>query len=112
MSKMLRQSLDELGVLPGEMDAITERFLSAIEKEDADPLDAYVEVTRKLAPVIEQLINQSAQNSASAGATIDPNSPVYGDLESLPKSLRMTVITTSPSAVVERRLSGSGGRVM
>ncbi len=61
MAQMLRQSLDELGVLPDEMDAITERFLSAIEKEDADPLDAYVEVTRNLAPIIDHLVSQSTR---------------------------------------------------
>ena len=100
---MLRQSLDELGVLPAEMDAITERFLSAIEKEDADPLDAYVDATRTLVPVIDQLVNQSTRNATSAGSTIDPSLPAYGELESLPKSLRMTFRTWLGRELVRNR---------
>ena len=93
MSSMLRSSLDELGVLPDEMDKLVDEFLAAVEKEDADPLDAYLGITRKLVPVIDQLVTQASRGSGTAGSTIDPNAPAYGELESLPKSLRMTVRT-------------------
>lgn len=103
MERMLRASLDELGVLPGEMDAVTEQFLSSIEKADVDPLDALIDATRRLVPVIDQLASQAAQSVASAGSTIDPNSPSYGELESLPKSLRMSVRTWLGRELVRHR---------
>ena len=93
MAQSLRSSLDDIGVVPDEMDEVTERFLSAIEKHDADPLDAYVEVTRSLVPVVEDLVSQSSKSIAIAGAKVDPNTPTYGALESLPKSMRMSVRT-------------------
>ncbi len=103
MAQMLRSSLDELGVLPDEMDAITEEFLASIEEDDADPLDAYVQVTAKLVPVVSELVNQSSQNLLSAGSTIDPNEQGYADLESLPKSLRMSVRTWLGRELVRAR---------
>jgi hypothetical protein len=104
MAGMLRSSLDELGVLPADMDTVTERFLSAIESEDADPLDAYVLSIRELVPVVDQLIEASSQSLVAAGSTIDPNAPAYSQLEALPKSLRMTVRTWLGRKLVRHRL--------
>ncbi len=50
MARMLRGSLDDLGVVPTDMDQVTDDFLGAIEKQDSDPLDAYVEALRGLFP--------------------------------------------------------------
>ncbi len=104
MAGMLRSSLDELGVLPSDMDAVTERFLLSIESEDADPLDAYVLSIRDLVPVVDQLIDESSQSLVAAGSTIDPNAPAYSQLEALPKSLRMTVRTWLGRKLVRHRL--------
>ncbi len=104
MTQKLRAGLDDLGVVPDQMDRIAEEFLAAIEKQDADPLDAYVRVTRKLVPVIETLASQSEKSVAIAGAKVDPNTPTYGDLESLPKSMRMSVRTWLGRALVRARL--------
>jgi tetratricopeptide (TPR) repeat protein len=104
MAAMVRRSLDELGVSPGDMDAVTERFLRAIEQEDADPLDALIDSTRGTVPVIDKLASQSADSPLSAGSSIDPNSPLYAELESLPKPLRMSVRTWLGRELVRDRL--------
>jgi tetratricopeptide (TPR) repeat protein len=104
MAQMLRVSLDELGMVPAEMDQLTEEFLSAIEKQDIDPLDAFVEVTRTLVPVVDELASQSSRSVAIAGSIVDPNTPVYGALESLPKSMRMSVRTWLGRELVRARL--------
>ena len=67
MAQMLRVSLDELGMVPTEMDRMTEEFLAAIEKQDTDPLDAFVEVTRTLVPVVDELASQSSSKRCDGG---------------------------------------------
>ena len=104
MAQSLRAALDDLGVVPAEMDRISDEFLAAIEKHDSDPLDAYVAVTRKLVPVVDTLVSQSEKSVAIAGANVDPNTPTYGDLESLPKSMRMSVRTWLGRELVRARL--------
>ncbi len=104
MARLLRSSLDELGVIPGDMDQVSDEFLAAIEKHDVDPLDAYVESTRRLVPVIDQLVGQSSQDVIVAGASIDPNTPGYGALESLPKSMRMSLRTWLGRELMRARL--------
>ena len=103
MTQMLRISLDEMGVVPDTMEIATNRFLDSIEENDADPLDALIEVTRPLAPVVEKLASQSSQALAFAGDNVDPNAPAYGDLESLPKPLRMSVRTWLGRELVRER---------
>ena len=104
MAHMLRSALDDFGVVPDDMDRVADNFLSAIEKQDADPLDAYVMSTRTLIPVIESLVSQAEKSVGLAAASVDPNSPTYGDLESLPKSMRMTVRTWLGRTLVRERL--------
>jgi tetratricopeptide (TPR) repeat protein len=104
MAQMLRVSLDSMGVAPDEMDQMSEEFLASIEKEDLDPLDAFVKVTRSLVPVVDELARQSSQNISIGGLILDPNTPVYGALESLPKSMRMSVRTWLGRELVRARL--------
>ena len=104
MAQMLRGSLDELGVIPAEMDRVTEEFLSALEVDDADPLDAFVNASRGFAPVVEQLVSRSDQDLLAAGHQIDPNHPSYLDMESLPKSMRSTARTWLGRELVRARL--------
>jgi tetratricopeptide (TPR) repeat protein len=104
MVKRLRAALDDLGVLPGQMDEVAAKFLAAMEKHDADPLDAYVDATGPLVPVVRELAEQASQSVAMAGALIDPNTPTYAALESLPRSMRMTVRTWLGRELVRARL--------
>ncbi len=104
MAKMLRASLDEMGVIPSLIDEVAEDFLSSIESDDLDPLDAYVSVAGPIASVISQLAAQSGKNVTLAAAMVDPNAPAYGALESLPKSMRMTIRTWLGRELVRARL--------
>ncbi|QDT06454.1 hypothetical protein K227x_48640 [Rubripirellula lacrimiformis] len=104
MAKMLRSSLDALGVAPAQMDRITDEFLAAIEADDRDPLDAYIAATGPLVPVIDQIVSASTTNIDASAATIDPNTPTYGAVESLPKSMRMTLRTWLGRELVRARL--------
>ncbi len=104
MATMLRSALDELGVTPRQMDRSAEEFLAAVEQEDVDPLDAFVRSSSTLVPVINELVSQSANDLSAAAAKVDPNSPTYGDVESLPKSLRMSLRTWLGRHLVRARL--------
>ena len=104
MSEKLRSSLDQLGVLPDQMGDVSERFQAAIEKTDQDPIDAYVVSVREMVPAVDELVARANESIIDAGASIDPNTPGYGALESLPKSMRMTVRTWLGRALVRERL--------
>ncbi len=104
IATMLRSALDELGVLPAEMDRVAEGFLAAVEQEDADPLDAFVEASRSLVPVINELVTDSQEDISKAAAKFDPNNPTYGDVESLPRPLRMSLRTWLGRKLVRDRL--------
>ncbi len=104
MARLLRSSLDELGVIADEMDRVTDDFLAAMEERDLDPLDAYVDNTRRLVPVIDELMNQTSSDAAAAAESLDPNTPGYGAIESLPMSMRMTVRTWLGRELVRERL--------
>lgn len=103
MARMLRSSLDQLGVAPADMDRISDDFVGAIETQDADPLNAYVDATRGWVPVIDELAKMAERDLVSAGASLDPDTPGYGALESLPKSMRMSVRTWLGRELVRQR---------
>lgn len=103
MARMLRSSLDQLGIAPADMDQISDDFVGAIEKQDADPLNAYVDATRRWVPVIDELAKMSERDLVSSGASLDPDTPGYGALESLPKSMRMSVRTWLGRELVRQR---------
>ncbi len=104
MSSMLRATLDEMGIVPGEMDRVNEQFLLAVEQQDVDPLDAYIASIQNLVKAVEQLVFTSNTSVAEAAASIDPSTPGYGAIESLPKSMRNTVRVWLGRELVRKRL--------
>lgn len=104
MSRMLRKSLDDLGVTPVEMDESSDRFLSAIRQQDADSLDAYVFVLRSLVPPVDALANLASSDPIAAADTMDPSAKGYAEIEALPKSMRMSVRTWLGRLLVRARL--------
>lgn len=104
MAQMLRAAMDEMGIVPADMDQVAEDFLIQLEQNDIDSLDAYVDVTRALVPVIGELVARSANNSPAAAAAVDPNEPTYAAIESLPKSMRMSVRVWLGRELVRARL--------
>jgi tetratricopeptide (TPR) repeat protein len=85
------------------MDQISDDFLAAIEKQDADPLNAYIDATRHWVRVIDDLATLSERDLVAAGSSLDPDTPGYGALESLPKSMRMSVRTWLGRELVRQR---------
>ena len=104
MARMLRSSLDALGILPAEIDIASDQFVGAIEKQDMDPLDALIASVRPILPAVDNLVIATQSNLVKAGASIDPSSATYGEIESLPKSLRMSVRTWLGRELVRARL--------
>lgn len=103
IASKLRASLDALGVVPSQMDQAVDQFLSAVEQRDADPLDAFVAVAAPLVPVLDELVTTATADISAAAAKLDPNSPTYGDVESLPTTLRMTLRTWLGRELVRAR---------
>ncbi len=104
MSEMLRKSLDEFGVAPADMDRVSEQFMTAIEQNDADPLNAYVDSVRPLLAAIGNLLELAGQDIQQAAALIDPNQPGYAEIEALPKSMRASIRTWLGRELVRQRL--------
>ena len=104
MATLLRSALDQLGITPDAMDKAAEDFLIAIESRDEDPLDAYVVAIRGRVSVIDEVVSQTKTSMAAAGKTVDPNSETYAEIESLPKSMRMTLRTWLGRELVRARL--------
>ena len=104
MVTLLRAALDRLGINPDDMDVAAERFLEAIESEDADPLDAYVDVCRKQVAVIDEILTRVETQITTSGELLDPSTATYAAVESLPKSMRMSVRTWLGRELVRVRL--------
>ena len=104
MSQMLRGGLDTLGVTPDTMDVVTEKFLDAIEQDDTDSLDAYVQAVRPHSDAVDGIVTGADESLVKAAAMIDPNAPGYADVESLPKSMRASVRTWLARELVRQRL--------
>jgi tetratricopeptide (TPR) repeat protein len=104
MSSMLRATLDEMGIVPGELDRINEQFLVAVEQQDVDPLDAYIASIQSLVKIVDQLVSTTNESVAQAAASIDPSTPGYGAIESLPKSMRNSVRVWLGRELVRKRL--------
>ena len=96
--------MDQMGITAGEMAIAANEFLTAIEADDVDPLDAYVTVCRVRVPVIDEVLLMSNQDITEAGQMLDPNTAAYAAMESLPKSMRMSVRTWLGRELVRARL--------
>lgn len=104
MAGMLRSSLDELGVVPDQTDRTADRFLALIESDDADPLDALIEVIQPIVPTINNLATMAQQNASVAAASIDPDAPGYAAIETLPKAIRMSARVWLGRELIRQRL--------
>ncbi|MGB7346640.1 MAG: hypothetical protein WBD20_20630 [Pirellulaceae bacterium] len=104
MTQMLRKSLDQFGVAPDDMDRVSEKFLAALEQNDADPLNAYMKSIQPVSAAVSNLVNVANGDVSQAAALIDPNQPGYADVEALPKSMRATLRTWLGRELVRQRL--------
>jgi hypothetical protein len=101
---MLRSSLQSLGAATEQIDRTAESFLRVLERENADPLDAYVQCVAEVVPTVSDLMQLASKDLIAAASAIDPSTPGYGAIESLPKSMRMTVRTWLGRELVRYRL--------
>lgn len=104
MSMMLRSSLQEYGVGLAQIDEASEQFLTQLEQEGRDPIDAFVDAIAGLTDSVERLSKLAASDPISAAASIDPSAADYAEIESLPKPMRMTVRTWLGRQLVRARL--------
>lgn len=104
MSDVLRGSLGEFGIVPSVIDETSERFLSQLQQNDRDPLDAFVEAVAGLTEAVQRLSDTAAKDPLAAAARIDPSAADYAEIESLPKAIRMTVRTWLGRELVRSRL--------
>ena len=101
---LLRSTLDRLGVAPAEMDAAADQFLLAVESDDVDPLDAYVESIRVHVDVVDEILDSATTKIEVSGQLLDPSTATYTAVESLPKSMRMSLRTWLGRELVRVRL--------
>lgn len=104
MARMIRSAMDHMGITATEMAIAANEFLTAIEADDVDPLDAYVTVCRVRVPVVDEVLLMSDKDIAQASQMLDPNTAAYAAMESLPKSMRMSVRTWLGRELVRARL--------
>ncbi len=104
MAQRLREDLDAAGIAPGTMDQLSETFLNSIESRDADPLDAFVTVSATEFSAAGDLVSLSRDNPVSAAASLDPSSPGYAAINSLPPTTRSSIRVWLARELVQRRL--------
>tara|TARA_R110002049_G_scaffold72490_1_gene186979 strand:- start:74242 stop:75294 length:1053 start_codon:yes stop_codon:yes gene_type:complete len=104
MSSMLRSALDDLGIVPHQIDQAAEQFLTFIERDDVDPLDAFMEVIQPIEPTLGEVSMTVAKDPAAAAAKVDPNTAGYAAIESLPKVMRMSARVWLGRELVRQRL--------
>jgi hypothetical protein len=103
MSIMLRGSLDEYGAAPSIIDQAAEQFQIELEQRNRDPLDAFVQIVSSFVESVGRLAKLADQDPLAAAASIDPSANEYAAIESLPKSIRMSIRTWLGRALVRSR---------
>ena len=104
MSDTLRSSLEEYGTAPASVTQAVNGFRQRIEDLGEDHLDAFVATVADVADSIGKLAELAERSPVEAAASIDPDAAGYGDLEVLPKSIRMTVRTWLARSLIRERL--------
>ncbi len=100
----LRSDLDSLGVSPDVIDQASDQFLHAVQTEDVDPLDAFVELAAGIDRSMADLVDLSRQDLTAAAGSIDPSGPNYAALNSLPESTRDAVRIWMGRELTQQRL--------
>lgn len=104
MASMLRQSLDEYGIVPSVVDQTSSQFAVDLGQQGLDPMDAFVSSIAGLNDAVKTILDLSSADPIAAAASIDPSAPHYAEIESLPKPIRMTVRTWLGRSLVRGRL--------
>ncbi|MEO1528900.1 MAG: hypothetical protein AAFX06_26060 [Planctomycetota bacterium] len=99
-----RDALEEYGLAPNLLRQATEQFRQRLGQPGEDRLNALVETLAEYSEAIEKLSTLAAQDAVKAANSIDPDASGYGDIEVLPKTMRMSVRTWLARSLIRDRL--------
>ncbi|MEO9593197.1 hypothetical protein [Rhodopirellula bahusiensis] len=103
MAEQLRAALDTLGVAPDSMDQATEHFLVGVQRDDIEPLNAWVDAASAQFDVLSELMRRLNGDLLSTARAMDPNGPDYAIVESMPNELRAALRTWIGRELVRAR---------
>ena len=104
VAKEVRGALDRWGLDPLAIDRVVEALNLALETSDRDALDAAIESLREPIEVVDDLFVMAGADLSTAAQSMDPDTPTYAAVESLPKTIRMSLRTWLGRELVRRRL--------
>ena len=84
MAEQLRAALDALGVAPDLMDQATESFLIGVQRDDMEPLNAWVDAASAQFDVLSEMMRRLNGDLLTTARGMDPNGPDYAIVESMP----------------------------
>ena len=99
-----RRTLDQMGFSAQTVQSMAIALQDAIATDNGDPLAAWVGSLTPEFPVVDSLLSSTVQTPTEAARSLDPDSPVYQRIESLPEPIRMSVRTWVARELVRGRL--------
>lgn len=103
MAKQLRAALDRLGVAPDSMDVAAEQFLIGVQRDDLEPLNAWVESASQQFDVLADLVKRLDADLLTTAQAMDPTGPDYAIVESMPAEMRSALRTWIGRELVRAR---------
>lgn len=103
MAEQLRAALDALGVAPDLMDQATESFLIGVQRDDMEPLNAWVDAASAQFDVLSEMMRRLNNDLLTTARGMDPNGPDYAIVESMPNELRAALRTWIGRELVRAR---------
>jgi tetratricopeptide (TPR) repeat protein len=103
MAKQLRAALDALGVAPDLLDQAAESFLIGVQRDDIEPLNAWVDAASEQFDVLSELMSRLNADLLSTARSMDPSGPDYALVESMPNELRAALRTWIGRELVRAR---------
>ena len=104
LSQMMRESLTAVGTSPPDVESAAGQLAAALDANDADPLNIFINTARAHSPLVEQLAVLAAENLQDAGSRMDSDNAAHINLSALPKSLQASVRTWLGRELVRVRL--------
>ncbi|MEM9825936.1 MAG: hypothetical protein AAF958_05080, partial [Planctomycetota bacterium] len=104
MEMRVRASLDQMGVKPGEIDAVAKDFTDAVRRDDADALEAFIAALDDMLPIVDRLVGLLRTDPVAAASELDPGTSTYASLEAMPRPMRMSIRTWLGRELVRERL--------
>lgn len=104
LAALVRDTLEAYGLAPGQLEQADAGFRQRIEDLQQDRTDAFVMTVAEYCEAVTPLFELAEQNPVEAARSIDPDEAGYGELEVLPKTIRMSLRTWLARKLVRDRL--------